>query len=316
MRFQTPLKSAIVALAGFGILAAPAVAQDYPDHDVTVVVPFSAGGGTDRMLRLFTADAERIVGQQLNVENHPGAGATSGWLHVLEQPADGYTIYSGSPTPLITIMTEETPPVTPDQISVVGYIGAFASIVTVRESDFPDWDAFVAASKERPLTIGGTNSIVMSAANTFAQAGLDIIYVPYASTGEAVTDFLGGHIDAVALTESTASTIVPESAIAILNTSNSVMSQDMQDALGNPPMASDLGYTGMSSPRWVGVHPDTPAEVQAEVAEMIEMIAMDPEVQKAWADAGEPIAYVGMEEAQADYKQLVESLRGTVSLLD
>src|SRR6056297_324619 len=312
------LMAVAVATAGLSLLATPLMAQDdYPSRGVTWAIPFGAGGGTDRLSRLFVADGERLVGQSIMVENHAGAGGTTGWLHVLDQPADGYTIFNASPTPLITILTEENPPVQPDDIAIVGYIGAFASVVVVREDDFADWDAFVAASGDRPITVGGTNSTLLGAANTLSQAGLDVIYVSYASTGEAVTDFLGGHIDAAAVTESTAVTIVPENGMALLNTSSLALSPEIEESLGGDVLNSaDLGYTGMASPRWVGVHPDTPADIQLEVAELVRTLAMDPAVQEAWDAAGEPIQYMGMDEARADYEALIPALRNAVTLLD
>ena len=205
----------------------------------------------------------------------------------------------------------------PEDIAIVGYIGAFASIIVVRGDEYPDWDSFVAAAAEDPITVGGTNSTLLGAANTLSQAGVDVIYVSYPSTGEAVTDFLGGHIDAVTTTESTAATIVPENGIALLNTSSLPLAPEMDEALGgNIPMSRDLGYTGMASPRWVGVHPDTPEDIQAEVAELVRQLANDPDVQEAWAAAGEPIQYMSMEEARADYEALIPALRSAVTLLE
>lgn len=310
--------TAAATAAGLAMVASPLLAQDdYPSRTVTWAIPFGAGGGTDRLSRLFVAEGERLVGQSIMVENHAGAGGTTGWLHVLDQPADGYTVFNASPTPLITILTEDNPPMQPEDIAIVGYIGAFASIVVVREEDYADWDAFVAASAAQPITLGGTNSTLLGAANTLSQAGLDIIYVSYTSTGEAVTDFLGGHIDAVAATESTAATIVPENGIALLNTSSLELAPEIEAALGGDVLNSrDLGYTGMASPRWVGVHPDTPEDIQRQVAEMVRILAMDPDVQQAWADAGEPILYMGMDEARADYEALIPALRNAVTLLD
>jgi tripartite-type tricarboxylate transporter receptor subunit TctC len=110
---------------------------------------------------------------------------------------------------------------------------------------------------------------------------------------------------------------VPENGLALLNTSSLELAPDIEEALGGDvPMSADLGYTGMASPRWVGVHPDTPEDVQREVAEMVRQLAMDPSVQEAWAAAGEPISYMGMDEARADYEALIPALRSAVTLLD
>ena len=305
-----------LAAAAAMTLAAPAAAADYPSGTINWVIPFGAGGGSDRLARMFAAEAERhFGGARLNVENHPGAGAVTGWLHVLGQPADGYTVFNATPTPIITLLSEEEAPVDPGQIEILGYLGAFASVLVVREDEFPDWESFVAALQERPVTIGGTNALLLGAANVIDQAGATAIYVPYGSTGESVTDFLGGHIDVAAVTESTALTIVPANGIALINTSSIALPDDVNEALGNPPMARDLGFTGLAFPRWVGMHPDTPEERMAAFAAMFEAAATDPEVQAAFEAAGEPIIFLDRAAAAADYEAMVNTMRNAIELL-
>lgn len=319
MSIVTSLRTvAVAAFAASALVASPAfAASDYPERPVSWVIPFGAGGGTDRLARIFAAEADRIFGQSVTVENRVGAGGVLGWQYVLDQPADGYTIFNASPTPVITLLSEEEAPIEPTEIAIVGYIGAFASLLVANESVFADWDAFVAAAAERPLTVGGTNSTLLGVANMLSQAGVEVIYVSYSSTGEAVTDFLGGHIDAAAVTESTAATIVPENATVIVNTSSIPLPAEMEEALGgNVVMAADLGYQGIAFPRWVGVHPDTPEELQSRIADLVRDAAMDPVVQEAFAAAGEPVIHMGREEAREDYARLVEALRTTVKLLE
>ncbi len=305
--------AAAALVLGFG---GPAAADDYPTGTINWVIPFGAGGGSDRLSRMFAAEAEHhFGGASLNVENHPGAGAVTGWQHVLNQPADGYTVFNATPTPVISLLSEEDAPVDPGDIEILGYLAAFASVLVVREDEFPDWDSFVEALNERPVTIGGTNALLLGAANVIDQAGAEAIYVPYGSTGESVTDFLGGHIDVAAVTESTALTIVPENGIALMNTSSIALPDDVNEALGNPPMATDLGFSGLAFPRWVGMHPDTPEEIMATFAEMFEAAATDPDVQAVFEDAGEPIIFLNREDAAADYEAMVETMRNALGLL-
>jgi tripartite-type tricarboxylate transporter receptor subunit TctC len=313
----TRLTACMAAGATALALSAGGAAAEYPEGAITWVIPFGAGGGSDRLARMFAAEAEEHFGVSLNVENHPGAGAVAGWQHVLDQPADGYTVFNATPTPVITLLSEEDSPVDPGDISILGYLAAFASVLVVREDEFADWDSFVAALEERPITIGGTNALLLGAANVLSQAGVEAIYVPYASTGESVTDFLGGHIDVAAVTESTAMTIVPENGIALINTSSLPLTPDVDEALGGDvPMARDFGYRGLAFPRWVGMHPDTPEEIKARFAEMFESAATDPDIQAAFEAAGEPIIFLNREEAEADYADMVEAMRNAITLLE
>lgn len=315
MNFTKTMAAGAAAALVLG-LGSPAVADDYPTGTINWVIPFGAGGGSDRLSRMFAAEAEHhFGGASLNVENHPGAGAVTGWQHVLNQPADGYTVFNATPTPVISLLSEEDAPIDPGEIEILGYLAAFASVLVVREDEFPDWDSFVEALNERPVTIGGTNALLLGAANVIDQAGAEAIYVPYGSTGESVTDFLGGHIDVAAVTESTALTIVPENGIALMNTSSLALPDEVNEALGNPPMATDLGFSGLAFPRWVGMHPDTPEEMMATFAEMFEAAATDPDVQAVFEEAGEPIIFLNREEAAADYEAMVETMRNTLGLL-
>lgn len=314
MNFRTGAAACVAAALALG-MGSSVAASEYPTRTINWVIPFGAGGGSDRLSRMFAAEAEHHFGTSLNVENHPGAGSVTGWLHILNQPADGYTVFNATPTPVITLLSEEDAPADPSQIDVLGYLAAFASVLVVREDEFPDWDSFVAALNERPITIGGTNALLLGAANAIDQAGASAIYVPYGSTGESVTDFLGGHIDVAAVTESTALTIVPENGIALMNTSSIPLPADVNEALGNPPMITELGYSGLAFPRFVGMHPDTPEDIKARFAEMFEAAATDPDIQAVFAEAGEPIIFLDRAAAAADYEAMVNTMRNAIGLL-
>src|SRR6266576_1231592 len=75
--------------------AAPAAAQNYPTHPVTIVVPFAAGGGNDILARLIAQHMGRALGQQFVIENRTGAGGTLGARAVAKAAPDGYTLMVG-----------------------------------------------------------------------------------------------------------------------------------------------------------------------------------------------------------------------------
>ena len=97
--------SAACAFALSGALALPAVpahAQDYPTRVVRVVVPFSPGGAVDGPMRIIAQELSKRWGQQVIVENKPGAGATIGAEIVAKAPPDGYTLLLASQTNAIS----------------------------------------------------------------------------------------------------------------------------------------------------------------------------------------------------------------------
>lgn len=312
------LSATMVAGLLAGLPAAQVAAADhYPTRAINWVIPFGAGGGSDRLARLMAAEGPEHFGVELRVENRPGAGSVAGWQHVLNQPADGYTVFSATPTPMLTLLQEEGSAVGLNDIEIIGYISAFRSILVTRANEYPDWASFLAASRERPIVIGGTSALLMGVANILDQAGVSGVYVPYASTGEAVTDFLGGHIQAAALTESTAATIVPDRGIAIMNTSQLPLTPAADAAMGgNIPMAADFGFTGMAFPRWIGVHPQTPEPVMAKLDTMLGSLMQSEAVAQAFDGVGEEVIYLNRADAREDYTRLVEQMRNAIRLLD
>src|SRR3954469_5480643 len=72
--------------------AAPALADDYPSHPITLIVPYPPGGGVDTIARVMSAKLSVALGQQIVIENRPGAGAVIGTRAAAKAPADGYTL--------------------------------------------------------------------------------------------------------------------------------------------------------------------------------------------------------------------------------
>ena len=311
----------ILTLALPGLIAlAPAkgFAAEYPSKTITWVVPFGAGGGTDRWARVLSSVAIDHFGQPWHVRNMPGASGVVGWKKTLERPADGYTILQGSPTPVLSLLLEKTPPLKPGDIKIVAYLSAFRAVLFGPPGkSWSDWKGFVKYAKANPgkLTIGGTNSNLVGAANLLEQAGIKATLVPYPSTGKASADFLGGHVMALAATTSTGLTIVPEKASTIVNTSDLALDKKAAKKLGNPPSATDLGYKGISFPRWVGVHPDTSDSIADAISAKLANLVKDKSVKRLMGKLGEEIIFVPRKEAQAKYKDMVKAMRNAVKLL-
>lgn len=309
----------LAAIAGmFMSTPAPVQADDFPNKTLTYIVPFSAGGGTDRWARAISSGALDILDQPIRVRNMPGASAVVGWGKLLDAPADGYTLIQASPTPMLALLKQQRPPFQPDKIKIVSYIGAFRSVVaTQKGKEWKDWDSFVAYAKKNPgkVTLGATNSNLVGVAATFKSAGIEVTLVPYASTADGVADFLGGHITAIAAPASDIASFAPESGLVIINASDLPLSEEMQKSFGNPPMATDIGLKGISLPRWVGVHPDTPDQVVEKLSvKMKELLDFKP-VNRLITKMGEEIVYKPRAEAQAAYNDLIVAMQDAIKLL-
>ncbi len=290
---------------------------EYPEKMIIYVCPFSAGGGTDRLARILSSAAIDHFGQPWHVVNIPGASGIVGWKHVLGKPADGYTILQSSSTPVIALTMEEKPALNPSLIKIACYVAGFRSIVTSKPgTEWSTWEKFKAYAKKNPgqITVAGTMSNLIGAANMFDQAGIEVNFVPYDSTGTAVADFLGGHVDTLAATASTVETLFPQKGVAVVNTSDVPLPEKAKEFKGVPG-AKDLGYKGMFFPRWVGVHPATPDNIVDLISQKMGSLVKDKAVASLFKKVGEEITYLPRAEADASYKDMVKSIKKTAKLL-
>jgi tripartite-type tricarboxylate transporter receptor subunit TctC len=293
-----------------------AYAKEYPEKMITYVVVFKAGGGTDRWARVMSSGAIDVFGQPWHVVNIPGASGIVGWKEALKKPADGYTVVQGSSTPVIALLKEEKPPISPFDVKIVCYVSAFRSILVAKPGKpWSTWEGLKNYAKKYPgkLTVGGTTSLLMGQVNLFDQAGLKVTTVPYDSTADAVADFLGGHINTASATFSTVKTIVPEEAVAVVNTSEIPIKKK---GFENIPSAKDLGYDGMAFPRWVGVHPDTPDALVETISAKMGDLLKHKSVKKLISKMGEEIIFIPHAEAQQAYKKMVKGMKRTIKILE
>ena len=298
-------------LAGFS----STVAAAYPEKMISYIVVFKAGGGTDRWARIMASGSIDSFGQPWHVQNVPGADGIVGWRAALKKPADGYTIVQGSPTPVIALVKEEKPPISPYDIKIACYVSAFRSVLVSKPGKaWSTWEGLVKYAKANPgkLTMGGTQSHLMGQVNIYDQAGLKLTMVPYDSTADSVTDFLGGHVNLLAATFTVAKSLVPKEAVAVLNASDIPITTK---GFENLPSADSLGYQGMSFPRWLGVHPDTPEEIVRAISEKTGKLLKDKSVKGLIKKIGEEIIYVPYPEVKKRYKNMVEGLKRAVKLL-
>lgn len=313
MKIFVPLLVAGMLVGVFGIKDASA---EYPEKMITYVVVFKAGGGTDRWARVMSSGAIDAFGQPWHVVNVPGADGIVGWREALKKPADGYTLIQGSSTPVIALLKEEKPPISPFDVKIVCYVSAFRAILVAKPGKpWSTWEGLKDYAKKNPgkLTVGGTTSLLMGQANMFDQAGFKTTMVPYSSTADAVADFLGGHINTASVTFSTVETIVPEEAVAVVNTSEIPIKKK---GFENIPNAKDLGYDGMAFPRWVGVRPDTPDALVETISAKMGDLLKHKSVEKLISKMGEEIIFIPHAEAQQAYKKMVEGMKRTIKVLE
>jgi tripartite-type tricarboxylate transporter receptor subunit TctC len=186
----------------FLLAATAAVAQDYPNRPVRVVVPLSPGGFADTPTRMLTPRLSEQLGKQFFVDNRPGAGGTIGWDFVAKAAPDGYTLAITGSTHLITAHLYKS--LGYDVFKDFTHITMMASgpyVLVVNPQKVPASSVrdLIAAAKARPGAIdyassGNGSSQHLVGALFNAMTGVQLNHVPYKGSGPAMQDLLGGQV--------------------------------------------------------------------------------------------------------------------------
>lgn len=192
---------------GTASLAAPALAQGrFPDRPIRLIVPWPPGGSADAQLRSLAEIAGKRLGQNVIVENRPGASGTMGALHLATQARpDGYTITQMHLSIVRRAFIVRTPPWNPveDFSHIIGLCGWMFGIVVKADGPIRSWADWLAYARANPgkLTyatsgIATTNHLAME--DLAAREKLDIVHVPYRASNEAAVAVASGDVMCVA----------------------------------------------------------------------------------------------------------------------
>lgn len=182
-------------------LMAPAVVQAaYPDRTIRIIVPFAPGGGTDLLARVIAQKLTDLLGQQVIVENRPGASGTTGTLSVARAEPDGYTllivnalVHTATKNLITNIAYDPVKSFRP-----IGFIGISQYILTINPN-FPakTLDEFLKAVRAEPgkynfASAGHGSSPHLATELFLREAGLKMVHVPYQGSGPAMVDTVAG----------------------------------------------------------------------------------------------------------------------------
>src|SRR5271155_871783 len=179
-----------------------AAAQDYPSRPITLIVPYTPGGGNDAMARVVADTMSTALGQQIVIENRGGAGGSIATRQVAHAAPDGYTLGLGG-TGTLAIDPTLYPNVGYDprkDFAPVGLIATSALVVLVNPSlpakTLPE---FIALAKAEPGRInfasaGSGSGIHLGTELLAHMAGIKMTHIPYKGSAPALTDLIGGHV--------------------------------------------------------------------------------------------------------------------------
>jgi tripartite-type tricarboxylate transporter receptor subunit TctC len=274
--------------------AASASAQTYPSRPITLVVPAAPGGGNDTVARVIADKMGRLLGQQIVIENRPGAGGSIAARLVARSEPDGYTLGIGNPATL-AIAPSALPNVGYDPLkdfAAVGMIAASPHIILLHPGvPAQSLAEFIALAKKEPgrftYASGGAGSPAHLGPELLASiAGIRLTHIPYKGTGPAIADLLGGHVNMTFSSLPPAIGLVREGKVRPLAITSAARSAILPDV---PTVAETLpGYE--SAQRYGIIAPArTPAAVIAKLnAALREALASDEVKTRITAEGAEP----------------------------
>jgi len=275
-----------------GLLAAAPRAfaiEDYPTRPVRWIIGFPPGGGADQVARLVAPSLSERLGQQVVIENRPGAGTFLSVQAVLSSAPDGYTLLHYGGSTLMNAKISANPPPLEDGIAPVAGLVAYPMILVAHPlfpaKTVPELIDY-AKSNPRKVTMAsfGIGTASHLAGELFKQmAGIDMVHVPYRGGAPMITDLLGGQVQIGFDVMVTSLPHVRTGALRALAVAGSARFEALP---GVPTIAEAL--PGYEARTWAGVGAPrgTPAAVIARLAREIRAVLAEPAIEARLADLG------------------------------
>jgi len=243
----------LASLAAF----APARAQDYPSRPITLVVPYAAGGGNDLLARIVAEKITKTLGQQVVIENRPGAGGSTATRAVAKSAPDGYTlVIGGTGTLAVNPTLYQNVGYDPRKdFAPVGLIGTSALIVLVNPNLPPrSIRELIALAKKDPGKInyasaGVGSGIHLGTVLFEVMADVKLAHIPYRGSAPALTDLIGGHVSVYFSSLPPVGALVSEGKVRALAVTGSKRS----DVFPDVPTVAEAGLPGYEAVLHYGI---------------------------------------------------------------
>jgi tripartite-type tricarboxylate transporter receptor subunit TctC len=229
-------------------------ADDYPNHPITIVVPYTPGGSTEILARIIAQHLGPRLGQPVIVEDKPGAGTVIGATAVAKAAPDGYTLLMATPTPMaINVKVHKQLPYDPAADFVPLVMVAQAPFVLVVNPALPVHSVteLIAYAKQNPGRLsygsGGVGAPHhLYAALLASMTGIHMTHVPYKGSLPALNDVVGGHIDLMFCDIPPAAGMINSGRVRALGVSTKARVSDFPDI---PPI-NEAGVPGFDVAGW------------------------------------------------------------------
>jgi len=277
------------------LCALPAASQTYPARPVKLVVGFTPGGGVDINARLLAPKLAEYLGQQVLVENKPGAGTNIANEFVAKAAPDGYTLLFNSPAVAINMSLTKNPPY--DALRDYTAVSVFSEStnILVVPAALPVTSAreLVALAREKPDALNyssaGNGTTQHLAAELFKlRTGSSILHIPYKGSAPSIAALIAGQVQLSFINPLAIGPHVKTGRLRAL----AVAGTKRSDLMPEVPTLKEAGIEGVEVPLWFGLIAPaaTPREIVSTLSGAVARAARDPETRKRLAEQGaEPV---------------------------
>jgi len=280
------MKAFRIAFAAFFIFSLSALAEDFPSRPVRIVVPYTPSTGADILSRLLGPKLGERWKVAVVTENKPGATGNIGAEFVAKSPPDGYTLLFVATSFGTTPALQKTLPYDPVKSFEPVALIATSGLVVVVNPQVParSMKELIDLARREPGKLhysspgnGGPQHLAMELVKL--ETGMDIVHVPYKAAAGALTDVVGGHVDATVAAVQTAHPQVQAGKLRAL----AVMSAERSPAYPDVPTMKEQGLPDLEVETWYGafVPAGTPAEVVQKLNADLNAVLRDAQVREA-----------------------------------
>ena len=290
------LKALRLGLIAASIIASSAYAQNYPTRAVRLIIPFSAGGAADVPGRLLVERLSPVLGQQVVIENRPGAGSTIGAEVAAKAPPDGYTLFMISNTHFVSAGLYKKLPFDPlNDFTPITQITSAPNVLMVHPSlPAKNVKELIALAKARPGEInyassGNGSTQHLTGALFTRMANIDMTHIPYRGSGPVTADLLGGQVQVAFPGIAGMLPHIKSGRLRALGVTGAKRSPELPQV----PTIAEAGIKGYEMVAWFGIAApkSLPGEIRSKVHGDLLKVLKTPEMQASMRSVGQEIAY-------------------------